>query len=49
MGWLCKQGFGVSPIVQQNQVFNIQNEDFIALQGFKGGNVDYAIDLYQKE
>lgn len=31
-----KQGLGVSPIVQQNQEFSIQNEDFPALPGFKG-------------
>ena len=33
---LRKQGLGVSPIVQQNQEFSIQNEDFPALPGFKG-------------
>ncbi|XP_059660678.1 probable NOT transcription complex subunit VIP2 [Cornus florida] len=44
-----KQGLGVSPIVQQNQEFSIQNEDFPALPGFKGGNADYAMDLHQKE
>ncbi|KAD4584937.1 hypothetical protein E3N88_22538 [Mikania micrantha] len=49
MGSLRKQGLGVSPIVQQNQEFSIQNEDFPALPGFKGGNADYAIDLHQKE
>ncbi|CAL5349282.1 unnamed protein product [Camellia sinensis] len=48
-GSLRKQGLGVSPIVQQNQEFSIQNEDFPALPGFKGGNADYAMDLYQKE
>ncbi|XP_057474903.1 probable NOT transcription complex subunit VIP2 isoform X2 [Actinidia eriantha] len=36
-------------IVQQNQEFSIQNEDFPALPGFKGGNADYAMDLHQKE
>lgn len=35
-GSLRKQGLGVSPIVQQNQEFSIQNEDFPALPGFKG-------------
>ncbi|CAL5415792.1 unnamed protein product [Camellia sinensis] len=44
-----KQGLGVSPIVQQNQEFSIQNEDFPTLPGFKGGNADYAMDLHQKE
>ncbi|KAG4985468.1 hypothetical protein JHK86_033159 [Glycine max] len=36
LGSLRKQGLGVSPIVQQNQEFSIQNEDFPALPGFKG-------------
>ncbi|KAI3507807.1 hypothetical protein L1887_22802 [Cichorium endivia] len=49
IGSLRKQGLGVSPIVQQNQEFSIQNEDFPALPGFKGGNADYAMDLHQKE
>ncbi|KAL7207669.1 hypothetical protein ACSBR1_029590 [Camellia fascicularis] len=49
LGSLHKQGLGVSPIVQQNQEFSIQNEDFPALPGFKGGNADYAMDLHQKE
>ncbi|KAI3819750.1 hypothetical protein L1987_13598 [Smallanthus sonchifolius] len=49
IGSLRKQGLGVSPIVQQNQEFSIQNEDFPALPGFKGGSADYAIDLHQKE
>ncbi|XVF20146.1 hypothetical protein REPUB_Repub11eG0173000 [Reevesia pubescens] len=47
LGSLRKQGLG--PIVQQNQEFSIQNEDFPALPGFKGGNADYAMDLHQKE
>ncbi|CAN1283123.1 Probable NOT transcription complex subunit VIP2 (Fragment) [Linum perenne] len=42
-------GLGVSPIVQQNQEFSIQNEDFPALPGFKGGNADYTMDMHQKE
>lgn len=49
IGSLRKQGLGVSPIVQQNQEFSIQNEDFPALPGFKGGNADYGMDLHQKE
>ncbi|BAT90667.1 hypothetical protein LR48_Vigan08g158900 [Vigna angularis] len=49
LGSLRKQGLGVSPIVQQNQEFSIQNEDFPALPGFKGGNADYAMDMHQKE
>ncbi|XP_052177317.1 probable NOT transcription complex subunit VIP2 isoform X2 [Diospyros lotus] len=49
LGSLRKQGIGVSPVVQQNQEFSIQNEDFPALPGFKGGNAEYAMDLHQKE
>ncbi|CAL8999325.1 unnamed protein product [Prunus brigantina] len=49
LGSLRKQGLGVSPIVQQNQEFSIQNEDFPALPGFKGGNPEYAMDIHQKE
>ncbi|KAG2673616.1 hypothetical protein I3843_13G087800 [Carya illinoinensis] len=49
LGSLRKQSLGVSPIVQQNQEFSIQNEDFPALPGFKGGNADYAMDMHQKE
>ncbi|XP_043701972.1 probable NOT transcription complex subunit VIP2 [Telopea speciosissima] len=48
-GSIRKQNVGVSPIVQQNQEFSIQNEDFPALPGFNGGNSDYAMDLHQKE
>ncbi|KAK8683545.1 hypothetical protein V6N13_039604 [Hibiscus sabdariffa] len=47
LGSLRKQG--LSPIVQQNQEFSIQKEDFPALPGFKGGNADYAMDMHQKE
>jgi CCR4-NOT transcription complex subunit 2 len=36
-GSLRKQGVGVNTIVQQNQEFSIQNEDFPALPGYKGG------------
>ncbi|PKU61551.1 putative NOT transcription complex subunit VIP2 [Dendrobium catenatum] len=36
LGSLRKQGIGVSSIVQQNQEFSIQNEDFPALPGYKG-------------
>jgi CCR4-NOT transcription complex subunit 2 len=46
---LRKQGVGVNSVVQQSQEFSIQNEDFPALPGFKGGNVDFAMDLHQKE
>lgn len=39
-GSLRKQGgVGVNSIVQQNQEFSIQNEDFPALPGFKGALV----------
>ncbi|XP_040941895.1 probable NOT transcription complex subunit VIP2 isoform X3 [Gossypium hirsutum] len=47
LGSLRKQG--PSPIVQQNQEFSIQNEDFPALPGFRGGNADYGMDLHQKD
>ncbi|KAK4788415.1 hypothetical protein SAY86_019734 [Trapa natans] len=46
-GSLRKQN--LSPIVQQNQEFSIQNEDFPALPGFKGGNADYSMEMHQKE
>ncbi|OVA03566.1 NOT2/NOT3/NOT5 [Macleaya cordata] len=49
LGSMRKPGVGVSSIVQQNQEFSIQNEDFPALPGFKGGSADYAMDLHQKE
>ncbi|KAG8644522.1 probable NOT transcription complex subunit VIP2 isoform X2 [Manihot esculenta] len=49
LGSLRKQGLGVSPIVQQNQEFSIQNEDFPALPGYKGGNAEFTMDLHQKE
>ncbi|KAJ6691389.1 NOT TRANSCRIPTION COMPLEX SUBUNIT VIP2 ISOFORM X1-RELATED [Salix koriyanagi] len=49
LGSLRKPGIGVSPIGQQSQEFSIQNEDFPALPGFKGGNADYTMDLHQKE
>ncbi|XAR59032.1 hypothetical protein NMG60_11014649 [Bertholletia excelsa] len=49
LGSLRKQGLGVSPIVQQNQEFSIQNEDFPALPGFKGGNADYGMDLHKEQ
>lgn len=44
-GSLRKQGLGVSPIVQQNQEFSIQNEDFPALPGFKGAYTDKYLKL----
>uniref|UniRef100_A0A0D9VYP7 NOT2/NOT3/NOT5 C-terminal domain-containing protein n=1 Tax=Leersia perrieri TaxID=77586 RepID=A0A0D9VYP7_9ORYZ len=44
-GSLRKQGVGVNTIVQQNQEFSIQNEDFPALPGYK----DYAMELHHKE
>lgn len=48
-GSLRKQGVGVNTIVQQNQEFSIQNEDFPALPGFKGGSSDYGMELHHKE
>ncbi|KEH39407.1 probable NOT transcription complex subunit VIP2 isoform X3 [Medicago truncatula] len=47
LGSLRKQG--LSPIVQQNQEFSIQNEDFPALPGYKGGNGEFTMDMHQKE
>ncbi|KAL1201965.1 putative NOT transcription complex subunit VIP2 [Cardamine amara subsp. amara] len=49
LGSRLKQGLGISPLVQQNQEFSIQNEDFPALPGYKGSNVDYPMDLHHKE
>ncbi|CAL9085772.1 unnamed protein product [Musa acuminata var. zebrina] len=49
LGATRKQGVGVSSIVQQNQEFSIQNEDFPALPGLKGGSSDFSVDLHQKE
>ncbi|KAF0914314.1 hypothetical protein E2562_028200 [Oryza meyeriana var. granulata] len=48
-GSLRKQGVGVNTIVQQNQEFSIQNEDFPALPGYKGTTSDYAMELHHKE
>ncbi|AQK56182.1 probable NOT transcription complex subunit VIP2 isoform X2 [Zea mays] len=49
-GSLRKQGVGVNTLVQQNQEFSIQNEDFPALPGYKGNPSDYnAIELHHKE
>ncbi|KAJ4872563.1 putative NOT transcription complex subunit VIP2 [Raphanus sativus] len=48
LGSLRKQGLGV-PLAQQNQEFRIQNEDFPALPGYKGGSSDYPMDMHQKE
>uniref|UniRef100_A0A7N0UKY2 NOT2/NOT3/NOT5 C-terminal domain-containing protein n=1 Tax=Kalanchoe fedtschenkoi TaxID=63787 RepID=A0A7N0UKY2_KALFE len=48
-GQLGLRKHGMSPIVQQNQEFSIQNEDFPALPGFKGGNAEYSMDSHQKE
>ncbi|CAK9143982.1 unnamed protein product [Ilex paraguariensis] len=49
IGSLRKQGLGVNPMMQQNQEFSIQNEDFPALPGFKGGNSDFGMEFHQKE
>ncbi|KAG6531607.1 hypothetical protein ZIOFF_005422 [Zingiber officinale] len=49
LGATRKQGIGVSSIVQQNQEFIMQNEDFPALPGYKGGSSDFSVDLHQKE
>ncbi|WZZ56789.1 hypothetical protein YC2023_056896 [Brassica napus] len=49
LGTRLQQGLGLSPIVQQNQEFSIQNEDFPALPGYKGSSADYPMDLHHKE
>ncbi|KAL0703557.1 hypothetical protein Bca4012_069982 [Brassica carinata] len=49
LGARLQQGLGLSPIVQQNQEFSIQNEDFPALPGYKGSSADYPMDLHHKE
>ncbi|CAH8385127.1 unnamed protein product [Eruca vesicaria subsp. sativa] len=49
LGARLQQGLGLSPIVQQNQEFSIQNEHFPALPGYKGSNADYPMDLHHKE
>lgn len=46
---LRKQGMGVNSIVQQSQEFSIQNEDFPALPGYKGGSSDFTMYLHPKE
>ncbi|KMT09096.1 hypothetical protein BVRB_6g132040 [Beta vulgaris subsp. vulgaris] len=48
IGSMRKQGIG-GPGNQQNQEFSIQNEDFPALPGQKGGNADYGMDFLQKD
>ncbi|KAL8162260.1 hypothetical protein V2J09_013749 [Rumex salicifolius] len=48
LGSMRKQGLGVSSLVQQNQEFSIQNEDFPALP-FKGGGSDFSMDLHHKD
>ncbi|KAH9551643.1 hypothetical protein CY35_09G024800 [Sphagnum magellanicum] len=44
VGSLRKQGVPVNAIVQQNQEFTIQNEDFPALPGFRGGNSEMTTE-----
>ncbi|KAH8952562.1 hypothetical protein BDL97_09G091100 [Sphagnum fallax] len=44
VGSLRKQGVSVNAIVQQNQEFTIQNEDFPALPGFRGGNSEMTTE-----
>ncbi|BBM99415.1 CCR4-NOT transcription complex subunit 2 [Marchantia polymorpha subsp. ruderalis] len=46
---LRKQGVAVNTIVQQNQEFSIQNEDFPALPGFKGGSSDMPTEMQHKD
>nr|XP_024358004.1 probable NOT transcription complex subunit VIP2 isoform X2 [Physcomitrium patens] len=47
VGGLRKQG--INAIVQQNQEFSIQNEDFPALPGFKGGSHELSSELHQHQ
>lgn len=35
--------------MQQNQEFSIQNEDFPALPGYKGGSTEFPVNMHQKE
>eukprot|EP00252_Welwitschia_mirabilis_P013022 TRINITY_DN2877_c0_g1_i1.p1 TRINITY_DN2877_c0_g1~~TRINITY_DN2877_c0_g1_i1.p1 ORF type:complete len:451 (+),score=97.73 TRINITY_DN2877_c0_g1_i1:159-1355(+) len=47
---LRKQGTGVNSLVQQNQEFSIQNEDFPALPVYnKGANVEFSMEPHQKD
>ncbi|AQK86821.1 putative NOT transcription complex subunit VIP2 [Zea mays] len=48
-GSLRKHGVSVNAIVQQNQEFSIQNEDFPALPGNKGSSSDYPMDIHHKD
>ncbi|CAG7910532.1 unnamed protein product [Brassica rapa] len=48
VGSLRKQASGV-PIVQQNQEFRIQNEDFPALPGFKGAPEHFVVQYEHME
>ncbi|CAN6350637.1 unnamed protein product [Urochloa humidicola] len=48
-GSLRKHGVSVNAIVQQNQEFSIQNEDFPALPGYKGSSSDYGMDMHHKD
>jgi CCR4-NOT transcription complex subunit 2 len=43
VGSLRKQGVSVNAIVQQNQEFTIQNEDFPALPGFRGDVIYFCL------
>ncbi|CAL5334259.1 unnamed protein product [Camellia sinensis] len=49
LGSLRKQGLGVSPIVQQNREFCIQNEDFPAVPGFKEQLHDNTVSMMQSQ
>ncbi|KAM7491347.1 hypothetical protein LguiA_034268 [Lonicera macranthoides] len=46
LGLTRKQNVG---FLQQNQEFSIQNEDFPALPGYKGGNSEFPVNMHQKE
>lgn len=47
LGLTRKQGVG---FIQQNQEFSMQNEDFPALPGYKGGaSSEFPVNMHQKE
>ncbi|KAI5655550.1 hypothetical protein M9H77_32737 [Catharanthus roseus] len=46
IGYMRKQNLGFP---QQNQEFSIQNEDFPALPGYKGGSTEFPMNMHQKE
>jgi CCR4-NOT transcription complex subunit 2 len=47
LGLTRKQNVG--GFLQQSQEFSIQNEDFPALPGYKGGSSEFPVNMHQKE